>query len=480
MLVVVSVHVILWTIIPLLSGYAPALDAIEMHSWGLAWQWGYYKHPPLPAWIVAFSESLVGKNALALILPSVLSIALCYLALGKLARQLLQPKLAVIALFLSSTSLFYQLWAVGFNHNVVQIPLWAWTITCLYQALMRDAKADWLILGMVYGLTLLAKYTAVLLIPPAILFVYLTPSVRQRIHVTHLLLLLLGMLVMVSPHGLWLIQHHFESFHYASTRLSEARDWGRSFLGFIGTAVLAHSALLIVWMSIVWRSASLIERVQAIEPVSTNRRFLFLLGFGPFILACMIGLSGKTLAPMWAMAMLPLCGIALVYWLNERALKLYRPFWFCAWLLFQILLVTAFWMKGSALYSQLAKRSVRANYPAVALAETIQMHWQQRFPGRPLRYVIGPIWEAGVVSFYTADTPYVIPDGDFSATPWISQENLKSCGAVLLNPSAETLARFTEAEMQPKLILPANLPNMPDTELTWARLAPSGGKCYAR
>ena len=470
--VVISLHVILWTAIPLLSGYAPALDAIEMHSWSLAWQWGYYKHPPLPAWIVALTEVLVGKTSLALILPSVLSIVLCYLAIGKLAHQLLQPKLAVVALFLSSTSLFYQLWAVGFNHNVVQIPLWAWTVTCLYQALLRGYKTDWFILGLVYGLTLLAKYTAVLLVPPAILFICLTPSVKQRLRWSDVLWMLFGAILILSPHGLWLIQHHFESFHYATTRLSGVGHWGRSFLGFIGTAVFAHSALLIAWASVVWRGSRLKKQVQQVEGMSDNGRFLVFLGFGPFVLACIIGLTGKTLAPMWAMAMLPLCGVALVYWLSESALKFYRPVWLSAWLIFQLLVVTAFWMKGSVLYSQLSKRSLRANYPVVALAQTVQTHWQHRFPGRPLRYVVGPIWEAGVVSFYIADTPYVIPDGDFSATPWISRENIKAYGAVLLNPSAETLARFAHAEIQPKLILPATLPNMPQVELTWAWVAP--------
>lgn len=473
---IICFHLIVWTVVPLLSGYAPALDAIEMHSWSLVWQWGYYKHPPLPAWIVGLSEALFGKTKLALIVPSVVSIVLYYLAIGRLAHQILTPKLAVVAIFLSSTSLFYQLWAVGFNHNVVQIPLWAWTITLLYQALLRGYKTDWLMLGLVYGLTLLAKYTAVLLIPPAIIFICLTPSVKQNMRWTHVLLMLLAMVLIVTPHGLWLLHHHFDSFHYAATRLNETQHWGRSFLGFIGTAVFAHIAILFAWTYIAGQHFRVPRTLQP-NHVQHNSHFLWLLGFGPFMLACLIGLSGKALAPMWATAMLPLCGVALVYWLDKRALEFCRSYWFSMWFVFQILVVAAFLVKGTTMYYQISKRSVRADYPVKALTQAIQTRWQRSFPGQPLRYIAGPIWEAGIVSFYMPDTPYVIPDGDFSTTPWVDPRRVQTCGIVLLAPRADELSRFDRAQMQPKLILQARTPGLPNIELNWAWVPPQGSGC---
>lgn len=490
---------VLWTVVPLLSNYAVGLDAIEMHSWSLVPQWGYYKHPPLPAWVIALSVYCLGKTKLALILPSTISIAMTYWAIWHLAKKILSPHLAVIALFLSTTCLYYQLWAVSFNHNVIQIPLWAWCITLFYQASQSSRIRDWIALGITFGFALLAKYTAILLLPPALLFIFLTPTARHHLRSISLLSGALATAIVLGPHLVWLVEHDFQSFNYVSARLAEhsgSFSWLKGFASFIGTALAAHSVMLLVF--------SLIKRFSAqatTTAIKTNdmlhapttpwqsmpqtynplekRRFLLLFGLGPFVLALLVGLSGKTLSPMWDIAMVPLSGMLLVHWKPTHASLLYQRRWLAFWLIFQLLLASLFLMKDSATYYRFARVSARASYPEKTLVNAVSTQWQVIFPGQALHYVAGHIWEAGIVSFYHPDTPHVLVDGDFSTAPWIKKEQINRCGIVLLSPTPTMLASFPTAKIQAPLVIPAVAAGLPDKVLHWAAAAPQRKHCQS-
>ena len=479
---------LLWTVVPLLSGYPPGLDAIEMHSWSLAPQWGYYKHPPLPAWVVACSEWLFGKTYVALILPSTASIAITYWAIWHLGKKILTPRLAIVAVFLSSTCLFYHLWATSFNHDVVQIPLWAWSVALFYDAIHSPRTRDWIALGLVFGFALLAKYTAVLLIPPALLFLAFTPSARHYLKPLSLFSFIIAAALIFGPHLIWLVQHDFQPFNYLSTRLAVhdgQHYWIRGFTSFIGMTLLANCLLLIVFwprprcspqpFSCPTDKPSICATAQThSQPV--QNRFLLLLGLGPVLLALLVGLAGATLEQTWAMGIVPLFSLVLVNRQPTRALFLYQRRWLVVWFIFQLLMASAFLIKGSAMYTQLFQGSARVTYPAQAITQGIVSQWQASFPGKKLRYVAGPIWDAGIVSFYASDTPQVLVDGDFSKAPWISKEAINTCGIVLLYPNEATRHTFPAAQIQAPLVIPATVKTSPDKEITWA-ISPPQGNC---
>lgn len=480
---------LLWTIAPLLSGYPPGLDAIEMHSWSLAPQWGYYKHPPLPAWAVAFSEWLFGKTHLALILPSTLSIAFTYMAIWHLGKKILVPRLAVVAVFLSSTCLFYHLWATSFNHDVVQIPLWAWSVALFYDAIHSPRTRNWIGLGLVFGFALLAKYTAVLLIPPALLFLALTPNARRYLTTQPLFFFMAATVLVFGSHLVWLVQHDFQPFNYLSTRLSVhdgKHYWIRGFTSFIGMTLFANCLMLVLFLprarhlslphSFIADKPSIYNMAQTDSKQEQNR-FLFLLGLGPLLLALLVGLSGATLEQTWAMGIVPLFSLVLVNWQPTRGLFLYQRRWLVAWLIFQLLMTSAFLIKGSATYTRLSHGSARVTYPAENITKAIVTRWQSSFPGKKLRYIAGPIWDAGIVSFYAADTPQVLVDGDFSKAPWISKEAIHACGIVLLYPTQEMLRAIPTAEVQAPLVIPSTIKILADKKITWA-ISPPQGNCF--
>ena len=49
-----------WFLVACLSQLNAPFDHIEMVYWGHEWQWGYYKHPPLTAWLAELaSQALI-------------------------------------------------------------------------------------------------------------------------------------------------------------------------------------------------------------------------------------------------------------------------------------------------------------------------------------------------------------------------------------------------------------------------------------
>ena len=47
---VLVLHLLIWTLLPLLLSHNLQLDLVEDLALGREWQLGYWKHPPLPWW----------------------------------------------------------------------------------------------------------------------------------------------------------------------------------------------------------------------------------------------------------------------------------------------------------------------------------------------------------------------------------------------------------------------------------------------
>src|ERR1700741_1064067 len=49
--VLILAQLVCWALVPWLLETSLPLDVVsDGLSWGHEWQWGYYKHPPLPSW----------------------------------------------------------------------------------------------------------------------------------------------------------------------------------------------------------------------------------------------------------------------------------------------------------------------------------------------------------------------------------------------------------------------------------------------
>src|SRR5260221_13329021 len=96
----IGIHLLLWTLIPILIRYNLPLDSIEGSLWGHQLEWGYDKNPFLNGWLTALAIYLGGTSGWVVYLFSQLSVALCLLAVWQIAKNILSPVYALLAVML--------------------------------------------------------------------------------------------------------------------------------------------------------------------------------------------------------------------------------------------------------------------------------------------------------------------------------------------------------------------------------------------
>jgi 4-amino-4-deoxy-L-arabinose transferase-like glycosyltransferase len=165
-----------------------APDEAHYWEWSRHLDWSYYSKGPLIAYLIrggcelagSWSVAHTGNLAFAVRLPAVLCGSLLLLSLYLLTVQVHRSE--ALALAVVGIALTLPLIAVGSSLMTIDAPYtccWGWALVLGHRAIFRGSKWAWPILGIVLGLGMLAKYTMILWIPSAALFLLTTPAYRR-------------------------------------------------------------------------------------------------------------------------------------------------------------------------------------------------------------------------------------------------------------------------------------------------------------
>src|SRR5262245_34299536 len=157
-----AAHAAIWTILPLAFYPNLPLDLIEALTYGREWQIGYDKLPPLPWWLVEAVHRLIGIEAAYYALAQ-LAVIGAFAAVWLLARPLVGALGALVAVLILDGMHYFHYTAVKFNHDVIQLPLWALAGYAFHAGLRGGRLWHWLLLGLCIGIALWAKYFVVVL-----------------------------------------------------------------------------------------------------------------------------------------------------------------------------------------------------------------------------------------------------------------------------------------------------------------------------
>src|SRR5207245_1585373 len=111
-----------------------------------------------------------------------------------------------------------------FNHDVIQLPLWALAGYAYHGALREGRIWHWAVLGLSVGLALWAKYFLVMLACPLALFLLLDRDARKALATPGPYVALALALIVMAPHILWLVANDFLPFAYANARAAPVRS----------------------------------------------------------------------------------------------------------------------------------------------------------------------------------------------------------------------------------------------------------------
>ncbi len=460
-----ALHVVVWTALPTLLYPNLPLDLIEALTYGREWQLGYDKLPPLPWWLVELVYRTVGVDAAYYALAQIAVVA-AFAAVWLTARPLVGAVGALVAVLFLDGLHYFHFTAAKFNHDVIELPLWALAGYAFHAALRRGRMIHWLLLGVALGVSLWAKYFVVVLAAPLALFLLLDRDARRALATPGPWIALVVALVIMAPHLVWLVRTDFLPFAYASARSAPSRGLLdhvlHPLLFVLGQVAFLLPALLIA-AAVVWPPPT--AQDEAPPPVAAkadafDRRIVTLLAFGPAAATvAMSALSGRGAIAMWGYPLWLFLGLWIVLYagtaLEPARLRRIAAVWASVFALFAIVFAASY-----SVLPAIDHRYRAVFYPGDRLADELARRFRAA-TGAPLVYVIGTMWDGGNVAHYAREQPRVLIDGDWRRAPWIDLGDLRSKGAVVVwtgsDPTVMPVALrgvAGDAQIQPPFTLP--------------------------
>jgi hypothetical protein len=486
-----AVHALLWTLVPTLLFNSLPLDAIEGVAYGRDWQLGYWKHPPLPWLLLDLTHRLAGGQLWAYFLLGQAVVVACFWAVWRLGREIVGETAALVAVVLLDGEIVFNVNASEFNHNILQLPLFALAGLHLYRALANGRLNDWLLTGLWFALAAYTKYEVVVLLLPALAFTAADADARRcwRTPGPYLAAALFAALCL--PQLAWMmVVDHASPLKFAN---GEAKPLGSVLAILRSSAVFAANALAYL-IPVALLFLALAGPRAPREPATVTQappwapRFLAFLAFGPLVTALVIGAAtSRQLMSGWAMqfwVFFPLWLVAVTRAATPRpALRRLAFAWAAATCVFISLnLADALFLVGHA-------RWLEINFPGDKFASAVEHRWRQQVGDQPLPYVVGEFWLAGNVILFSPEHPRMFEEADRTHSLLIDPADVQRRGAIILfSPSVQLngpaqaaadapwLAQFPGAVSEPPIVIRQATPGGHiEWAIGWALLRPMTG-----
>jgi 4-amino-4-deoxy-L-arabinose transferase-like glycosyltransferase len=452
---IVSLHVILWTVLPILLRPTLPIDALEGVVWGQHLILGYDRNPWLNAWLTRLAVEIGGYSGWLTYLFSQLFVGLCFWSVWRLGRKILTPLHALAAVLILEGIQYYTIASLDFNDNVIELGLWALLVLLFYRAVTLEKLIDWIGVGIVAGLALMTKYYSAFLLIGMFLFLLIEPQARQVFSKKGIYIAAFIFLIIIAPHFIWLFQHDFVTLHYAQNRVDKGRMftwWGyiRPTLRFAGNQLLDFAGALVLFSFLLWGKTTAANLAPAVTVKQFDKRFLWMIAATPFVLTLLLALLlGWQLYSLWGTPLLSLWGIILLIY-TQPVITQARFNRFIA----AVLIVIASIAVGYTISLLSPGSKATVNYPSRTVAHTVENIWHQKYH-EPLKYIAGDRYTTFYVAVYSHDKPAAYIDWDPYKSPWINENAMRKAGAIFVQPiingkqfPAEILKRFPNLKVE--------------------------------
>jgi 4-amino-4-deoxy-L-arabinose transferase-like glycosyltransferase len=418
------------------ASLVPPVDDIEQLLWVRSLEWGYYKHPPLPTWLIWLPVQMFGLSAwVAYALGAVCTLGAMAMLWYLLARirgstHASVALLAVLCITYYNGRLYY------FNHNSVLLLLSTLCAVLCWQAFSTRRLRWWLALGLALGLGALAKYQIAVTVLSLAAFLLHQRAWRDPQHRRGALLAGLVALTVFAPHIEWLHAHDFAPIRYAVESSLGARlgatERVLASLGWLLDQLFNRALPALILLAVVARSVP----ARPLAPHRDAARSLLLAwGVVPLLSMTLMGMAaGADLQLQWGTPFL-LFAVPAVMELRPRLAwqRANVPGLVKVFIVIQGLLLVLSQLSSPLGPPALRDRHWRA-FDSAQLAERIAEPARAALSG-PIRVVIGATGPAGALALRLPERPPVLIDGRFDRSPWIDADLLRRCGALQLGPA---------------------------------------------
>ncbi|MBV9217507.1 MAG: glycosyltransferase family 39 protein [Acidobacteria bacterium] len=407
-------------------------------------QAGYFKHPPLIAWIYELAITIGGSGHVwPIYLAGALANVGAAYACFRLARSFFAESDAFIgglAVLLLET-LAHVVAFEPLSHNTLLATVVAFSCWFAYEALAKGEWKWWLLLGVSLGLGMLTKYDMGIWAVCLLLLVLFSREGRSQLRRPKPYLSALTAVMIMSPNLVWLAQHQFAPFRYAGNRMLVMEGA----IGYLtGPLVFLTDQIIWVLCPVVMLAPMLAlrNRERSVDEKSGfESQFLGWFTLGPLVIFVIIAIvSASRLRPLWEYPFLSLVPLWLMLAFRRHAEMRSRTRVLATAAILMGIMVVGFVIQP-AVCAYATNTPSKSDLPGREMAVKVKQLWDARQPGRRMPYVAGQFFLAQNVSFYLPERPHVFCTQDPSfekvlpfdvACPWTTPDAVKQQGGIVV------------------------------------------------
>lgn len=425
LIIFTSLHVIFF--VALLSIFRPiaGLDVPENFFWGKHLEFGYYKHPPLFAWISHIFAIFFGASAFTNYLICGVLMFVSFIGIYFIAKEFLPEEKALIAVLLLEGLTYSGINTRIFNANSVQIPFWILTTLFYIRAIRAKNLIYFGLFGAFLGLGFLGKYFTLLLGFVIFLSFISLKETRDLLKTPLPYFAVLCFFITISPHIYWLFQNDFLPFSYAKSQ--QIRDCSflscrKPSISFFALSVASFLPLLAGFFAIVKK-----VKLKKIDFQNPLQNVLLSVSVLPFVISFFSALIlGMYIVATWSQPMFFFLPIFFFTFFDfefkenlKKRLKIYLILCFSLW--FLVIIFSGF---------RDDKFKGQYNRDVKEISRNHAKKWEEEF-GKPIKFISGDTLEVGTF-FLEFPHTIVIPYNNLRFAPYIKKEEVQKEGFILL------------------------------------------------
>lgn len=427
------VHLLVWSLIGLIRTVMPT-DALEGIYWGSFSDFGTPKHPPLFGWIAYWVYKLF-KSDFSIYFVSQLFIIGGFIYIYKLARKFLDENKAMLSVIVLEGCWVYSYITgyYGFNPDVIILFTLPAISYYFYKCITEISPKNWIILGILTGLSFLNKYqTAMIIIP---MFLWCCIFKRDIFKNIYFYVSVIIAFLIFLPHILWLIKYDFFPFLYFDGELTST-GWLNHIiapLSFIIMQIGVIAGVLLIYSLLKFRQKSQFK--LCLDYDQKMIWFILFLGLGAFIIHVLMGLiEGGHMRARWGYEFWFMTGLILFYFFPcEIDKKAYMFTVRCAYTVMAIIFL--------ALGTLLAvEKNYRSRYPVEHVFNDMNTFWSKT-TDKPLKYLGGYIEWTLPLAIYVNSHPKALLDTYGYPDPWTDYDDMKQTGVLVIDRTEEKLIK---------------------------------------
>ena len=397
----ITLHLILWTLIPSITNHNLPLDTIEALAWGSNLDWGFNKHPPASAFFVEIFYQIFGSQDWAYYFLSQIFVIVSFFIVWKFSNEIFKNKIhSILSILLLEGIYFYNFTTPEFNVNVCQLPFWSLTVYYSWKIFSKkfiDFK-DCIFLGVFAAIGFLSKYLFIyLLISIDLLFFYLIFFLKDRKFDSKYYITFTIFILILIPHIIWLTNNDYITITYGLARTGFEQSNILDHISLPLTFIVKQIGIIIPFLILI---IFLVKKIK-FRLNFKDKKLIFLIAINlvPIILMFFTSLiTGSKIRTMWMTPFYIFFGVMFIYILqNQINIKKLKSFFIVFLIIFLISPITY-------AYISVTKDDKRTDYPGKQIAEKVQQKWNEEF-NIPINVVLGNEWSAGNLSYHLDSRP---------------------------------------------------------------------------